>query len=386
MWKYLTLIGLFFILSGCSQEEPAAPQQDLQLKQVSFNELDGFEADDMLGAYNAFLKSCTAVAQQKGEFLGSSAVKINRRSYLDACARASEIMPVKFKDFIKANFTPWLVIYKGSPEGKFTAYYEAEIKASYTRDDVYKYPVYGRPYDLIEANLRDFDQTLPAKKIVGRIHNQKLIPYYTRGEITKNGVNAPVILWADSYIDIYVMQIQGSAVAHFPDGSKVRIAFAESNGRPFKGIGSILLSKGLLEPGQASMGSIKKWLNKNPELARANMDENQRYIFHRLGNPEGPVGAQGVPLTDGRSLAVDKSYMPLGALIWLETTKPGGTPMNKLVVAQDIGSAIKGAVRGDYFWGSGGDEILEAAGKMNSAGRYFVLLPNQTEVENVKAD
>ncbi len=123
------------------------------------------------------------------------------------------------------------------------------------------------------------------------------------------------------------------------------------------------------------MGSIKKWLKENPGLALVNMNENQRYIFHRLGNPEGPVGAQGVPLTAGRSLAVDKSYVPLGTLLWLETTRPEGVELNRLVVAQDIGSAIKGGIRGDFFWGSGGDEILELAGKMNARGRYYVLMP-----------
>ena len=147
-----------------------------------------------------------------------------------------------------------------------------------------------------------------------------------------------------------------------------------------------MLSKGLLENGKASMGSIKKWLMENPGLAAANMNENQRYIFHRLGNPEGPVGALGVPLTAGRSLAVDKTYVPLGALLWLETTTPDGAELNKLVFAQDIGSAIKGAVRGDYFWGSGGDEVLEEAGKMNSEGRYYILVPNKTEAADGKKD
>ena len=182
-------------------------------------------------------------------------------------------------------------------------------------------------------------------------------------------------MWADSEIDVYIMQIQGSAVAIQPDGTRVRIAYAANNGRPFKGIGSILLSKGLLSPSSASMGSIKQWLKDNPGLAKANMDENPRYIFHKLGNPEGPIGALGVPLTAGRSLAVDTSYVPLGALLWLETSKYDGAPLNRLVVAQDIGGAIQVAVRGDYFYGSGGDDILEEAGKMNSKGRYFVLMP-----------
>ncbi len=373
MLKRLVTLVFVLVLAACSKEE--AKKSDVDLKEVDFSVLQGFEVDDFSLARNAFLRSCEAVAKGKGEFLGHSAIKINRQDYLLACAKARQTPPAQFKEFVKNNFTPYQVTYKGSSEGKFTSYYEAEINASYTKDDVYKYPVYGIPNDLIEVNLKDFDASLPAKKIIGRKQGNKLIPYYTRAEINKQGLKAPVILWADCAVDVFVMQIQGSAVAKLPDGSKVRIAFASSNGRPFKGIGSILLEKGLLQAGQANMGSIKKWLKANPDKAFANMDENDRYIFHRLGNPEGPVGAQGVPLTAGRSLAVDKDYVPLGALLWLETTLPGNKPLKKLMVAQDIGSAIKGAVRGDYFWGSGGDDVLSLAGSMNSKGTYYILLP-----------
>ncbi len=373
MLKRLVTLVFVLVLAACSKEE--AKKSDVELKEVDFSVLQGFEVDDFSLARTALLRSCEAVAKGKGEFLGHSAIKINRQDYLLACAKARQTPPAQFKEFVKNNFTPYQVTYKGSSEGKFTSYYEAEINASYTKDDVYKYPVYGIPNDLIEVNLKDFDASLPAKKIIGRKQGNKLIPYYTRAEINKHGLKAPVILWADCAVDVFVMQIQGSAVAKLPDGSKVRIAFASSNGRPFKGIGSILLEKGLLQAGQANMGSIKKWLKANPDKAFANMDENDRYIFHRLGNPEGPVGAQGVPLTAGRSLAVDKDYVPLGALLWLETTLPGNKPLKKLMVAQDIGSAIKGAVRGDYFWGSGGDDVLSLAGSMNSKGTYYILLP-----------
>ena len=384
MRKYVLLTLLLLALTGCSEKKDETPAADLRLEPAAFGELQGFEADDMSPAYEAFRRGCAAIAGQKGEFLGNAKIKINRRDYLAACAAAEEITPAGFKEFVKKHFQPFRVVWQGSPEGKFTAYYEAEIKASLMPDSRYKYPVYGRPDDLVEVNLKDFAADLPARKIVGRVENGKLVPYYTRAEINRQGIDAPVILWADSDVDVYIMQIQGSAVARLPDGGRLRIAFAESNGRPFKGIGSILLSKGLLEPGQASMGSIKKWLKANPELARPNMDENQRYIFHRLGNPEGPVGALGVPLTAGRSLAVDKTFVPLGALLWLQTSTPDRQPLNRLVLAQDIGSAIKGAVRGDYFWGSGGDDVLEAAGRMNSAGQYFVLLPVSSEEDNGK--
>ena len=375
MLKRLFAITLLFVLIGCSEEKPKEQVADLQLRQVSFSELKGFEDDNLAQAMGAFLRSCDVISKGNGEFLGNSQIKINRQDYLAACAKAQTLAAADFKSFLVANFIPYQVVYKGTSQGKFTSYYEAEINASHVKDNVYQYPIYGLPYDLIEVNLRDFDVSLPAKKIIGRKEGNRLVPYYTRSEIHRQGINAPVILWSDSAVDIFVMQIQGSAVAKLPDGARLRVAFAGSNGRQFKGIGSILLAKGLISSGQASMINIKKWLKSNPEEALANMNENDRYIFHKLGSPEGPIGAMGVPLTAGRSLAVDPSFVPLGAVLWLETTQPGGQPLNRLVVAQDIGSAIKGAIRGDYFWGSGGDDILALAGSMNSQGSYFVLLP-----------
>ena len=373
MLKYTKIFFLLVLLASCSKD---IKQQEFEIKPISFDELEAISDDDMLGAYNDFIKTCDKLEQKNTEFLNdNSLIKINRADYLYICRKAKKIIPARFKEFVLNNFTPYAVLYQGNAEGRFTSYYEAEIHASNLRDDHFKYPIYGRPYDLVEVNLKDFDASLPAKAIVGKVEDGRLKPYPTRADISANGVNAPVVMWADSEIDVYIMQIQGSAVAIQPDGTRVRIAYAANNGRPFKGIGSILLSKGLLSPSSASMGSIKQWLKDNPGLAKANMDENPRYIFHKLGNPEGPIGALGVPLTAGRSLAVDTSYVPLGALLWLETSKYDGAPLNRLVVAQDIGGAIQGAVRGDYFYGSGGDDILEEAGKMNSKGRYFVLMP-----------
>ena len=379
MQKYLLFILVFFLITSCSKKD-----EDIVLTKSSFSDLVDFEKDSASDAYKAFRKSCEAISEKKEEYLGENAIKINRKDFMDVCAKSSGINPYKFKEFVKNNFTPYLVSYKGASYGKFTAYYEAEINASYTKDEKYKYPIHGVPYDLVEVNLNDFDENLPNKRILGRVDNGKLVPYYTRKEIYEKGINAPVILWGDSYVDIYVMQIQGSAIANLPNGEKIRISFAESNGRKFKGIGSILLSKKLIPSGQASMGNIKKWLKENFDTAKGEMNENQRYIFHKISDNEGPIGALGVDLTAGRSLAVDKAIIPLGALLWLETTGPDNAKLNRLVLAQDIGSAIKGAVRGDFFWGSGGDDVLEKAGKMNSKGQYYILIPNTAEITNGK--
>lgn len=380
MQKYVSLIVVLLLLTSCSKKT----DEDVVLTKSSFSELLGYEKDDASELYRAFRKSCDAISEKKGEYIDDSLIKINRNDYLDICAKSAGINPQKFKEFIENNFTPYLVTYKGSPEGKFTAYYEAEINASYDKDNTYKYPIYGRPYDLVEVTLKEFDEKLPSKKILGRVDNGKLIPYYTRKEIYEKSINAPVILWGDNYVDIYIMQIQGSAVAKLPNGKKIRVSYLESNGHEFKGIGSILLSKKLIPSGQASMGSIKKWLKENFDTAKDEMNENQRYIFHRISDTEGPIGALGVDLTAGRSLAVDKTIIPLGALLWLETTSPDNKELNRFVMAQDIGGAIKGAVRGDFFWGSGGDDVLEKAGKMNSKGQYYILIPNKSETINDK--
>ena len=379
--KLLISAVLFICLVGCERKSEQTPSvepetaEDFVLKEASYNQLEGFEQDDSKDILHAFQLSCSRILTSQSDFIGKGKIQIPTKIYKPLCVQAMLLQPQDFKSFIKENFIPYAVLYKENPEGKFTAYYESMLHASYQKSDKYRFPVYGKPDDLIEFNPRDFDESMPSKRFVGRVQNQKLVPYFTREEIVTAPFHAPVILWADSYVDLYIMQIQGSAVAKLDDGSEVRIGYADTNGRPFKGIGSILLENGLLKPGQASMGSIKKWLKENPDIASEQMNKNQRYVFHRINHNEGPIGALGVPLTAGRSLAVDRDYIPLGSLLWLETTGPQHEKIRKMVAAQDIGGAIKGAVRGDYFYGSGDDAVLEKAGKMNSVGRYYILLP-----------
>lgn len=382
--KFSTLFFFFLALASCGEKkEPAQPEEKpaFQLQKASFSDLSGWKKDNINQAVEAFKKSCRKILQEKNDYMSNAQARIPVKDYQDVCQKLTKVSPKDYRKFLETNFTPYLVTYENSSEGKFTSYYEAEIHASKTPSEEYKYPVYGRPDDLIEINLQDFDPELPRRRLVGRVENKKFVPYFTRAEIEKNKINAPVVLWGNDHVDIYVMQIQGSAVAVLDDGSRIRIGYAETNGRKFQGIGSILLQKGLLAPGKASMDKIKKWLKENYPAAAEHMNENERFVFHRLVDAEGPLGAHGVPLTAGRSLAVDRQYIPLGALLWLETTGPDKKEIKKLVVAQDIGGAIKGAVRGDYFWGSGGDEILELAGKMHSKGQYYIFVPNKTEIK-----
>lgn len=384
MKNLFKILFLCCLIVSCKEQETVQHvTKDLELKKASYQDLKNWQKDDISSAIKAFKKSCLQINKKNSEYIDSSSeIKIKTKTYKNLCQAIEHISPQNYKKFIEENFSPYLVKYQGSSEGKFTSYYEAKLFASYKKSDKYKYPIYGYPFDLVEINLQDFDKTLPNKRLVGRVKNQKFIPYYTRAEIHEKPLNAPILLWADNEVDIYVMQIQGSAVAHMEDGSEIRIGYAENNGHPFKGIGSILLEEKKINAGQASMAKIKQWLKENPDKAIEPMNKNKRYVFHRLINADGPIGAQGVSLTAGRSLAVDRKYIPLGALLWLETTGPDKENINKLVVAQDVGGAIKGAVRGDYFWGSGGDDILAKAGKMHSKGQYYILLPKAENIND----
>ena len=383
--KKLLLLLIPWFLCACPQKKQTRPEESSTpatvragLQPASFDELEGWKKDNLKEMLPTLKSNCERIAKIQSDWLGSSVIKVETKAYKKICA---DFISRDFKDdnsvceFIEKNFRPFLVLDDGNAEGRFTSYYESRIKASFHRHGIYQYPVYGRPYDLVEINLKDFDESLPDKRLVGRIIKNKMKPYFERAEIENKGIAAPVIMWGDDPVDIHIMQIQGSAVAFMDNGEKIRIGYAENNGLPFRGIGSILLENKVLPPNQANMPAIKKWLKDNPQEAKKYMQQNRRYIFHQVTKDSGPVGAFGVPLQAGRSLAVDKTIIPLGSLLWLETSAPDGTPLNKLVAAQDIGSAIKGVVRGDYFWGSGGDEILDSAGRMNSKGKYFILLP-----------
>lgn len=383
--KKIALALLIFLLTACPQKKEQKPDElsvtsgaKPELQAVAFDELDGWKQDNLSEMRENLQKNCKRIESIKTDWLGNSAIKVDTKLYQKICekfAKKTFENDNDVRNFIEHNFRPFLVLNDGDADGKFTSYYESQINASFHKHGKYKYPVYGVPGDLVEINLKDFDESLPNRRLVGRVNKKKVVPYFDRAAIENSGISAPVLMYADNIVDVHVMQIQGSAVAIMDNGKKVRIGYADNNGLPFRGIGSILLENKELAAGKANMIEIKKWLNDNPEKAKKYMQQNRRYIFHRVIKESGPVGAFGIPLQGGRSLAVDRDVIPLGSLLWLVTQKPDGKAIKKLVVAQDIGSAIKGVVRGDYFWGSGGDDVLAQAGSMNSVGQYFILLP-----------
>lgn len=379
--KLILSIILVLEISGCLKETPVSDiKSKAVVTKVSFNQLKGWNNDDFKQVISVFSKNCISIANNKNEFLYPSQIKIKTADYQEICRKFTGKnikTSAQMKKFLEDEFYPYAISDENNPEGKFTSYYEAEIYASFEKTDKYKYPIYGKPSDLVEINLRDFDENLPNMRLVGRVKDGKFIPYYNRREIEKNGIKAPVIMWGNDLVDIHFMQIQGSAIAHMSDGSDLRIGYADNNGHKFRGIGGILISKKMIDSKDASMVKIREWLRNNPEKAADLMAENERFIFQRLSDSDGPLGAMGVPLTAGRSIAVDNSYIPLGAVMWLDTYSPDKKDIDKVVFAQDIGSAIKGVVRGDYFWGHG-EEALKEAGRMNSKGKYYILAPKKS--------
>ena len=360
------LIALFlaFCALVCIYGCAVSPSRPFVLKKVSYSDLPAWKNDDMRAIFPALQKNCDALG-----------VREEWKSFCAGIAHLNGSSSAEIRRFIENTMTPYAVYSNDSDEGIFTGYYEASLSGSFSKDEKNKYPIYGLPKDLVSLDTRTFCSAgSDIGTIVGRIENGRFLKYYTRGDITKKGVDAPVLLWVDDPVDAFILHIQGSGRVQTPNGV-VHVGYAGNNGHEFVGIGAIMTKEGLLEPGKSSMPHIRAWLKAHPKEAHDLMNQNPRYIFVKvLEKADGPLGALGVPLTPKRSLAVDTDFIPLGSLVYLDTKTPDGHDLKTLVVAQDKGGAIKGAVRGDFFWGYG-DEAFQNAGRMKSQGRYYILYP-----------
>ncbi|MDX2224037.1 MAG: MltA domain-containing protein [Rhodospirillaceae bacterium] len=367
---------------------PQPPPAAADYTPVPFAALPGW-ADDSIGDIGPALRlSCTAlVAQDTQSPVGAGVAARPRGAWRAACDMLTAATdPAALRQVLESAFEPLAVSVGGNDRGTFTGYYEATLTGDLSRSARFAVPLYGLPDDLINVPVKDFLPPntalgdVPAA-LVGRVVDRKLAPYHDRAAIDGADAvadKAPVIAWVEDPVEAHILHIQGSGQVSLPDGTTIRVGFAGSNGRAFTGLGSILLAEGVLKPGQASMIGVRDWLKANPARAAELMNRNARYIFFRRIDGPGPIGAQGVPLTALRSLAVDPRFVPLGAPVWLDTADPDGVPLRRLMVAQDVGAAITGAVRGDVFWGTGAAAFDKAA-RMKSPGRFFVLVPRAAD-------
>ena len=331
-------------------------EKKMKVSQISFAELPNWEIENPALALEAFKKSCIKIMNE-GDFVASSQIVISASFMNEACSAIPE-SPIT-KELAKTYFEYWFSPYKvselnGNTTGKFTGYYEIELEGDIKPSCDNLTPIYGKPYDL-------------------PMNGEK---YLTRREIEQGKMRnkAPVLFWVKNPADVILLHIQGSGVVKTPDGKHYRVGYAGSNGHSFKGIGKILMDKGIKPLGGYSMNSVKKWLDANPTKTQQLILENDRFIFFRDIEGEGPVGAMGVPLTPERSIAVDPEYIPLGLPLYLDTKDADGQDIEKTVIAQDIGAAIKGAIRADIFWGRG-EMAFSKAGRQHSNGSYYIFLP-----------
>lgn len=386
MKRALVSWALLSLLFGCGKSDDIEPQIDFA--PIAYEKLQGWGSDNPLAAALAFGRSCEKLLSRPGQSqIGKHEVYGIADDWRMACDAASELDETSnaadARRFFEAWFQPFAITADGETDGLFTGYYEPLLHGSKSRGGAFNVPLHLPPSDLVRVDLGKFDPELTGRSIRGRIEGQEFIPYHSRDDIVDGALadRDLELLWVDDEIEKFFLQIQGSGQVELDDGSIIRVGYADQNGLPYRAIGRDLIEIGALTPENVSLQSIRAWLEANPGRARDIMSRNKSYIFFRenteLDAADGPLGAQNVPLTAGRSLAVDPRHVPLGAPVWLDTTAPwpdGERPLRRLMVAQDVGGAIKGAVRGDVFWGAG--ESAEAvAGHMKSQGRFFVLVP-----------
>jgi membrane-bound lytic murein transglycosylase A len=347
------------------------------LRQIAFRDLPGWGDDTLLQALPALRASCGVLdAKPADAAVGPDGMAGTAGDWRAACRAlaAAGSADGTLRRAIETWFVAFAVADADGPEGLFTGYYEPELRGSRKRTAAYAVPLYRQPPDLVKVETEGEMQ-------VGRMVDGRLRPYHTRkaidgGVLAGQGLE---LLWLADPIDAFFLQAQGSGRVRLVEGGSLRVGYAASNGHPPTIIGRILVERGELTKEAATMQTVRQWLRDHPAETTALMQMNARYIFFREISGDGPVGSLGVALTPGRSLAIDSSLLPLGAPLWLDTTYPANTPeagrpLRRLVVAQDTGSAIKGAVRGDIYWGSG-EAALRYAGPMKQPGRYYLLLP-----------
>ena len=371
-------------------EEPEIVEREdrIVLRNEGFSNLDGWESDEQSDAIRALRRTCERLATFPPEReVGGLGGTVS--DWTGPCSRLSEVQSgddQAARTFFEAEFQIFSVSNHDERTGLFTGYYEPSIAGTRELESEDQVPLYRRPDDLVAVDLGEFREDLGGRRVAGRLDGRKLRPYQDRAEISAGALTGQELelAWINNPVDAFFLHIQGSGRVDLPGGEVLRVGYDGQNGHPYFPIGRDLVERGVLILEEVSMQSIRAWLEANPEVGVEVMNRNASFVFFRELEGEGPIGTLGVALTPGRSLAVDRQFLPLGAPVWIEGTVPGleaGSEEHfaRLMVAQDTGGAIKGPVRGDVFWGNG-DEAAERAGRMRNEGRLWLLLPRAVSV------
>jgi membrane-bound lytic murein transglycosylase A len=374
-----TALATVVLLAACEAlPPPVRPQPPLpvepraRFEPVDWNALPGWREDDLEAAWTAFAAGCRA---------------LKSGPLAPACARGAALPPsgqppdaAALRAFLEREFVPWRIVAPdGRDQGLITGYFEPLLTGSRKRGGRFQHPLHAVPDDLLVIDLGAQHPQLKGMRLRGRLEGRRVVPYHDRARIVRGlpALAGRALAYVDSAFDAFFLHIQGSGRIRLDDGSILRLGFAEQNGHPYVPIGRVLIERGELAAGEVTMQSIRAWAQRHPEKLGELLERNPSYVFFRELPPSdgGPPGSLGVPLTAGRSIAVDRRVVPLGAPVFLATRHPvTEAPLERLVFAQDTGGAIVGAIRADYFWGFG-DEAGEAAGRQRHPGRMWLLWP-----------
>jgi membrane-bound lytic murein transglycosylase A len=367
-------------------EGSTTPRDALTLTRVAFADLPGWADDNLAEAVASFLRSCDKLHALADDVpVGADGHGGKARNWRKACAAAAKLKPANdasARAMFEAEFVPYSAAGTAGATGKLTGFYVAELHASKTRHGAFQTAVLGRPDDLVMVDLSAYLKDAHSRRIWGRMDHGELVPYYTREEIRK-GVLARrglELMYVDDPVDLLFAQIEGSAKAILDDGSSVWLEFAGKNGRAYRGVGGVLRGGGFLKPGEGTMQGIRKWFHDHPDRFDEIADQDASYVFFMTSRLPGAVGSQKTILTARRSMAVDRAFIALSTPIWVEANAPvrgkkGVTAVwHHLLIAQDTGAGIMGAVRGDIYWGDDA-EAAELGGRMGGPGKYWLLLP-----------
>lgn len=376
---------------AASHAQPTFRLSNAQLEPLAFTALEGWSSDNLGEAYAAFGKSCSAILN------GTKAMREARPLYgalFNICQRASDAGPLegdKAREFFEANFRPVRISPLGDTSGNgfYTGYYEPVYDGALEPTDDYKIPIYRKPANLVVSGLKRLGGFPSSGAKVGRlVAKRKTVAFHDRAAIEDGALagRGLEICWVKNPVDAFFAQIQGSARIKVSEGKVLRLNYDAHNGLPYTPVGKYLIERGIISKEEMSMDRIRQWMEANPEEGKELRRKNRSFVFFRetgLSDDDQCIGAQGVALTPGRSIAVDKNLHVYGTPVWIDAELPidsekPETPFRRLVVAQDTGSAIVGPARADIYFGVG-EEIGHVAGRVKQFGRFVMLLPKELD-------
>lgn len=359
-------------LPSPTEEKPNKPPALPLWEKSSFSQLPNWNQANHAAFLSAFAEQCTTLTKRQNTPSG----------LLEACKIANSPNAAAPQTLLENNFEVWQFQQEdGKKEGLLTGYYEPLLKGSRKKQGNYTVPLYAVPKDLVTVKLDELFPEFKGKRIRGRLQGNALVPYYDRAQWEQHfgPKQGEVLVWVNDKLDAFLLQVQGSGRVGLPDGNVIRLSYADQNGHPYRAIANTLIARGQLKPAESGIPAIRAWAAKKPNDVDDVLNSNPSVVFfqeNKVLRPEqGPLGGLGLPLKDKLSLAVDRTFVPYGTMLWIDSTDPiTKQPLQQGMLAQDTGGAIRGRVRGDFYWGTGA-QAGQAAGTTKQTLKMWMLWP-----------